>query len=79
VSPVVSTLRACRIREGTHHVRITKTDVEVAYDWHDLSIRELLNESLRAQHAGDARRGWLLATAAAVRYRRALREARRAA
>jgi hypothetical protein len=70
-------LRKLRFRPGSHNVRIERADVLDADEFNDLTVRELIDESFRAQHAGDAKRGHVLALAAAARYMRLLREARK--
>jgi hypothetical protein len=70
-------LRKLRFRPGHHRLTITRADVLDADEFNDLTVRELIDESFRAQHAGDAKRGHVLALAAAARYQRALKIARK--
>jgi hypothetical protein len=77
MTSTLATLKRVRFREGSHHIVISKHDCEDACEWMDLSVEELLRESMKAQRAGDARRGWLLSVAAVRRYNRARHEALR--
>lgn len=71
-----ATLRRCALREGPHSVSVTRADVDDS-GWNDLTVRELIDESLKAQRADHPTRAYWLARAAVQRYERLLREGRR--